>query len=481
MKASKQKWAALKFRKKIRNALLLYYLTPIFLILTTSASLFYYTTKRNLDEEMGKRLVAIAHSAASQVRAFHMTVLDLKDASTVTHQTLLRRFETIRDVNGVARVYLFNFSDESLLDTDPASAPGSTYGRNRIHRTEIEAARNQRPTSSVLFQGSDGSYYKSAFAPVVDEGKVLAVIGVDGSATFFQSLHRLGSLLIYFALACIAIIVLVSMIISRQIVTPIQGLVASAQRIGEGHLEEPIPIRSENEIGFLSFVLDEMRKNIVARDRELQVMLRGVAHEVRNPLGGMELFAGILAEEPQVTKDPKLKDAVTRIQNEIATLKHLVEEFLDFARGPTLQSVSVDLKSFFEEIRIAFAKEMEQKGIRFATSFDGIEQGEFDPDQMRRVFLNLVVNSLQAMPRGGEIAIRARGENGQFEITVSDTGIGIPPENLERLFDPFFTTKEQGTGLGLSFARKIVNAHGGELRVESTPGAGTNVSVVLPR
>jgi signal transduction histidine kinase len=477
----KQKWAALKFRRKIRNALLLYYLTPIFLILTASAAFFYFTAKRNLDEEMGKRLVSIALSAASQIRGYHIPILQLKDPATLTNHALQLRMEGIRDNNNVAKLYVFGGDSESLLDTDREVLPGTLYERNRIHQSEIEAARAGRPSASVLFQGTDGSYFKSAFAPVVEGGKVVAIVGVDGSATFFQSLHRLGRLLAYFALGCIAVIVIISMVISRKIVTPVQLLVAGAQRIGEGHLEEPIRIDSENEIGFLGFVLDEMRKNIVNRDRELQIMLRGVAHEVRNPLGGIELFAGILEEDPKISGDPKLLESVRRIQNEIRTLKNLVEEFLDFARGPTLQVSSVNLHAFFEDVRIAFQRECDQKNVRLSTSLDGVEEADFDPDQMRRVFLNLVVNSIQAMPEGGAIDIRAKGENGQLEFTVADTGVGIGEENLERLFDPFFTTKEQGTGLGLSFARKIVTAHGGEIRIESTPGSGTQATVVLPR
>lgn len=459
----------------------MYYLTPIFLILSASAAFFYYSTKQNLDEEMGKRLVSIALSAAAQVRGYHVPILELKDPSTLTYHALRSRLEKVRDYNNVSRIYLFNQKNESLLDTDSTVSLGTLYTQNRIHQSEMEMVKRAKPAASVLFQGNDGAYFKSAFAPVLENGKVIAVVGVDGSATFFQSLHRLGKHLIYFALACIAIIVLVSMVISRRIVTPIRLLVAGAQRIGEGHLEEPIAIKSQNEIGFLGFVMDEMRKNIVSRDRELQVMLRGVAHEVRNPLGGIELFAGLLAEESNVTQDPKSKDAVTRIQNEIRTLKNLVEEFLDFARGPMLQLSNVELKSFFDDVRIAFQKECEQKHIQFSTAFNGVERAEFDPDQMRRVFLNLVMNSVQAMPSGGDINIEAKGENGQFEVTVSDTGVGIQEENLDKLFDPFFTTKEQGTGLGLAFARKIVNAHGGDVRVESGSETGTKITVVLPR
>ncbi len=479
MKPRKQRWAVLKYRQKIRNVLLTYYLTPILLILLASGGFFYYSTKRALDEEMGQRLTSIAMAASSQVKPFHIAILELKDPSNLTYQTLLKRFNSIRESNKVSKVYLFDINNESLLDTDPKLSVGATYERNRFNKLELTQANSGIPTSSVLFQGTDGAYYKSAFAPVIHDGTAIAFVGVDGSATFFKNLHLLGRRLAYFSLACIGIIVLVSVIISRKIVTPIGALVTGAQRIGEGHLEEQIEIQSENEIGFLGFVLDEMRKSIVSRDRELNVMLRGIAHEVRNPLGGMELFTGLLEEE---IRDPRQLESVRRIQHEIKTLKNLVEEFLDFAKGPMLQPSAVAIEPFFDDIRVAFQKELESKSIDLKVSVNGIREVEFDPDQMRRVFLNLIQNSIQAIPsQGGKIEIDTHAPNGCLEISISDTGQGIAQENLEKLFDPFFTTKEKGTGLGLSFVRKIVSAHAGEVRVESNLGKGTKVTVVLPR
>lgn len=478
MKESKRRWAALRFRGKIRNILLTYYLTPIFLILLASAAFFYYTAKRSLDEEMGLRLRSIAQSTASQLRGYHLAALALRDPNSLTLRNLQDRFVSIRKENALSKVYLFDFNDESLLDTDPAIDLGSKYERNQLHLAELDAVKRGESAASVLFQGLDGQYYKSAFAPVMENGKVLALVGVDGSATFFTNLHRLGRQLTYFVLICVVAIIIVSILLSRKIVNPIQHLVASAQRIGEGHLNEPIEISSPNELGFLGFVLDEMRKSIINRDRELQMMLQGIAHEVRNPLGGIELFAGMLEEE---VRDPQASDAIARIQKEIQTLKSLVDEFLDFARGPSLQIASVPIQPFFDDLRIAFQKELEARSVQMELNLDGVGDVEFDTDQMRRAFLNLIHNSLQAMPGGGKINLEARSDANQVELSVRDTGVGIPEEHLEKLFDPFFTTKERGSGLGLSFVRKIVNAHGGEVKVSSAVGEGTTFTIALPK
>ncbi|HLG20974.1 MAG TPA: ATP-binding protein [Bdellovibrionota bacterium] len=479
MKPGKRRWAALRYGQKIRNVLLTYYLTPILLILLASGVFFYYWAKRSLDDEMGQRLASIAMSAASHVRGYQVAALELRDKENLTYEGLLKRFERVRDENKIAKIYLFNAKNESLLDTDASIPLGTLYQQNRLHVSELDQATKGMATASVLFQGTNGEFYKSAFAPVIDEGQVLALVGVDGSATFFKNLHLLGRQLAYFILTCVGAIVLVSMIISRKIVTPVALLVSRAQRMGEGHLDEPIEIHAQNEIGFLGFVLDEMRKNIVARDRELQVMLRGIAHEVRNPLGGIELFAGMLEEE---VTEPEARQAVAKIQQEVRTLNSLVDEFLDFARGPSLQPAQVQLPSFLQDIKLAFQKELEAKNIGFDVDLNGTRELSFDPDQMRRVFLNLVRNSVQAMPGGGKIQIRAGVQNaGHAEFVVTDTGVGVAAEHIDKIFDPFFTTKERGSGLGLSFARKIVNAHGGEIRFESNPGAGATVTILLPQ
>jgi signal transduction histidine kinase len=477
MKPGKKRWAHLRFRQRIRNVLLTYYLTPILLILLAAGGFFYFYAKKSLDEEMGKRLTSIALSASYQILPIQVAALELLDPTNLTYVSLKERLEKISKESQIARIYLFNADNQSLIDTDPTVLVGSVYERNRLHLAEIDQARSGKNTTSILFQGADGAYYKTAFVPIVSDGKTIAVIGVDGSADFFSNLHQLSKRLAIFGLACIAVVTLISLLISRKIVTPVRLLVAAAERIGDGHLEDPIQIDSPNELGFLGLVMDEMRKNIVSRDRELQTMLRGIAHEVRNPLGGIELFAGMLQEE---VKEPQSIEAVERIQHEVRTLKNLVEEFLDFARKASFQYAKVPLDSFFSDVRIPFMKEMEARSIAFTTSLDGVKEAEFDPDQMRRVFLNLVRNSIQAVPNGGKINIDAKKIEGTVEFSVSDNGIGIPQENIDKLFDPFFTTKEGGTGLGLSFVRKIVQGHGGEVRVESTPGSGTTISILLP-
>ena len=465
-----------KFRSRIQNTLLFYYLFPILVIFIMLGAYFYFSTERLLDNELGKRLNSIALNAAGQIKPYHLSSLRLNDPTNLTSTSLKDKFNEIKKKNQISRIYLFDLADQSLLDTDSAFFPGQVYERNFLHKDEIKKTLDGSTSTSFLFKSQEGLFMKSSFAPVMDGANVIAIVGVDGNATFFKSLHELEKKLILSGVLCMVTIVLVSLFLSKKIVNPIQDLVYSAKKIGDGYLDDPIKINTSNELGFLGYVMDEMRSKIVERDKELQVMLRGIAHEVRNPLGGIELFSGILSEE---VKTEKSKSAVQKIQREVTNLKNLVDEFLNFAKKPSIQVSTVDFPEFIDEIQMYFSEQL--KNTNTTLKIDStLEKFKADPYNLERVFLNLINNSIQAMDNDGTITIHASKHNNQTRMIIEDTGHGIPAESLGKIFDPFYTTREFGNGLGLSFVQKIIQAHGGTLKVESELNKGTKMTITLP-
>ena len=378
--------------------------------------------------------------------------------------------------NEIERIFLFNLQGQSLLDTDSTFLPSQIYERNFLHKDEIKNAKEGKLATSFLFKNQDGQFIKSSFAPVMDGNNVIAIIGVDGNATFFKSLHILEKRLIQSGLLCIVTIILVSLFLSKKIVNPIHELVHCAKKIGDGYLDDPIKITAGNEVGFLGYVMDEMRKKIVERDQELQVMLRGIAHEVRNPLGGIELFAGILSEE---VKDQKSIQAVNKIQREVSNLKVLVDEFLNFAKKPSLQISEFNFSDFMDEIRFYCTEQLKNFNVTLEVN-STLDTIRADNYHLERVFLNLINNSIQAMPNGGIVTISAIKDLQQYVIIFTDTGHGIAVDTISKIFDPFFTTREYGNGLGLSFVQKIIQAHGGSVAVESELNKGTKMTITLP-
>ena len=214
-------------------------------------------------------------------------------------------------------------------------------------------------------------------------------------------------------------------------------------------------------------------------------MAATVAHEIRNPLGGIASFANLLERDLDVG-DPSRR-LVRKITEGVARLNRIVSSLLSYTRPLNLNTHEVDLSSVVEEATAFFELDLDRLGdVSIERHFPGQPLScEVDTEQFQQVILNLLLNAIQAMRGGGAIHMEVfADEDAEIPyavLCVRDTGIGIDEEVREKLFTPFFTTKEDGTGLGLVTSKKIVEAHGGNIRVESTPGEGTSFFVALPR
>ena len=207
----------------------------------------------------------------------------------------------------------------------------------------------------------------------------------------------------------------------------------------------------------------------------------GVAHEINNPMGVILGFAqGILKTLPE---DNPLKKPLTTMEKESLRCKRIVQNLLDFARHsePTLQPTNIN-----ELIDASCDLVEHQNSLQNVQLVKGhnpaLPSIMADPNQLQQVFINVMLNSYQAMPDGGTLHLTTRTVGSELQVVFADTGTGIPPENVQNVFDPFFTTKEvgEGTGLGLSVSYGIIKAHGGDIEVESQVGKGTTFVIKLP-
>ena len=210
---------------------------------------------------------------------------------------------------------------------------------------------------------------------------------------------------------------------------------------------------------------------------EMAAML---AHEIRNPLGSIRGTAEILRDDFR-PGDPKHEFIEIQIK-ETERLNHVVEDFLRMARQQPVELRDCSIREELETIVTLVTRDAQDRGIALrleASPQETIVRG--DGEKLRQAFLNIVINALQATPSGGSVNIVLNRIDSEFEITFRDSGTGIAPDDLQRIFEPFYTTKPDGTGLGLAVTRKIIEAHGGTLVVESELGQGTTVLVRLPR
>ncbi|MFQ6003048.1 MAG: nitrogen regulation protein NR(II) [Candidatus Zixiibacteriota bacterium] len=226
-------------------------------------------------------------------------------------------------------------------------------------------------------------------------------------------------------------------------------------------------------------------------------MAATVAHEVKNPLGGIRGFADLLDQDLE-EGDPR-KKSVQKIMEGVETLDKIVLSLLNYTKPVKLDLHQIEFLSFIEDAIKFFEIDLagEKKKIDIVREYAGGRLlCRIDPEQFRQVILNLFHNAAQSMPHGGKIVVKVNEEvkdTGIYQnyldthseakrivLKLSDTGTGMSKATLNKLFTPFFTTKEHGTGLGLSTVKKIVEAHGGDIRVESEMGKGTIVMVRLP-
>ena len=236
----------------------------------------------------------------------------------------------------------------------------------------------------------------------------------------------------------------------------------------------------------------DLQRRVLEREHlaAFESIAAGVAHEVKNPLGGIRGAAEILGAR---AADTKTTDAADLIVREVDRIAALLDDLMVFTQGDDLQLAPVNIHQLIESVLELLAHDPVQRGVELNREFDpSIPEVLIDADRMTQVFLNLARNALQAMDGSGTLTIRTRmrldrrltSRSGQqyptLRIEFRDTGPGIPAELLDRLATPFFTTRVGGTGLGLAVARHWVVRHEGVLQIESPPDSGARVRVELP-
>ncbi|MBI4686713.1 MAG: hypothetical protein HY756_02890 [Nitrospirae bacterium] len=207
----------------------------------------------------------------------------------------------------------------------------------------------------------------------------------------------------------------------------------------------------------------------------------GVAHEINNPLGAITLCFKNLIESD--IRDFKKEELIIAIDDGLQKIKGITGQLLDFSRITVTEKKPVDVNDLINHLLVLLNYSASRKNIKIVSDLSGdIPKILMDENKMTQVFLNIMLNALQAMDRGGVLTIKTKRDNGFCEVFVNDTGTGISPDVLPNVFDPFFTTKGigEGTGLGLSVSKGIVDQHGGTIEISSEVDAGTTFKVKLP-
>jgi signal transduction histidine kinase len=462
-------------------------LLPTLVALGGLGFLAHQVARRSLEDELGRRLETTAAAVAIMVLPEQVRDLRPGDEASLTYANVSRKLLLARERFGVRRVAIVAGDLTGRGDTDGRLGLGAEAYELGADRAEIARARGGRAVASRLFIGHDGLPYQRGYAPIGSPpGDAAGFAVVEASADYFLALAAFRRWLFTASAIAVGGVLVVIVFIARRITGPIARLAGAAEQIGRGQLATAVPIETRDELGFLAATLDEMRAALQTRDERLQMMLAGIAHEVRNPLGGLELYAGLLREA--LGGQPERLQEVARIEREVGYLKTVVSEFLDYARRPPLELGDLRLRPLFEEVRELVRDGGAGGPEVVVTTADRDLTVRADAGQLRRALLNLARNAIAAAsgppgaggtPRRVILAGRPVAD-GKVRIEVTDSGPGVPAALREKIFTPFFTTREKGTGLGLAFVREIVRDHGAEVSISDAPGGGACFQFDLP-
>ncbi len=385
----------------------------------------------------------------------------------------------------------------NVLDEEGNRAIGTRLSQEVKERVLGEG----RPWIDRAFVVKD--WYYTAYEPIRDiDNNVIGILYVGLLEQQFVDLKK-QTLFIFLgiALAGMTGALGVSYVLSSGILRPIKRLVDASHALAKGDLSHKVTVHGSDEIGELCETFNMMAASLEERDRKLREyvdrklsqseklaslgrLAAGVAHEINNPLTGVLTYSHLLLKKaPEGSEDREDLDVIVR---ETTRCRKIVKELLDFARETKSARKADDLNKVVRDMISLVGNQVSFQRVQIRTELDPkLPEILIDPSEMQQVFTNLALNAAEAMPNGGVITIRTGldGDGNFVRAEVSDTGTGIPEENMSKIFDPFFTTKEAGTGtgLGLAVTYGIIQRHEGTIEVKSQVGKGTTFTIRLPR
>jgi two-component system NtrC family sensor kinase len=407
------------------------------------------------------------------------------------------------------------FQDDVRISTNVRNADGSRAITTQVSAEVAEAVlKRGKPWRNRAFVVND--WYISAYEPIrnlLDDTIGMLYVGTL-EQPYIDILWKNLYVFLGIILLAMFIISAVAMAVANHISQPIRAMADAAKKISEGDYSQKVQLSSDDEIGFLAENFNGMVSELVRAHQELRdwgetlerkvekrtaelkamqahliqseklagvgKLAAGVAHEINNPLTCVLTNSSLMLSD--LPPDDARREDLQAIVNETLRCRKIVKGLLDFARQTKPQKQSINLNKLAEDVLLLVKNQASFQNISIQTELDSsLPMVLADADQIRQVVLNIILNASDAMPQGGELFIRSCQEpkSKSVMLKISDTGPGIPEEIQNKLFEPFFTTKQTGTGLGLAIAYGIMERHKGRLKVESTPGHGTTISVIL--
>jgi len=416
-----------------------------------------------------------------------------------------RNFLSALDLPADMRALLYlnrgdHFSPELLID--PSAGPTPDLARSAKFAPLVEAVRqyNQETTWKIQWtsdQADDELFHAIPLRGVGQDRPLLGILLIGNSQRSYVELKRhIGVLALLVGGGGILLAILLSSWAAARVTRPVEQLVRAAREVAAGNWNTRVEAPGGDEISQLAESFNRMTAELLSqRERLVQAervaawreLARRLAHELKNPLFPLQLTVENLVrarqQSPQQFEDVFRESSQTLLA-EISNLKAIIGRFSEFSKMPHPQLQPVQVNDLLRAVAQLFQAQLQAPGrepIACKLELDeSLAAIAADPELLHRALSNLVLNAMDAMPKGGTLTLRSRRDDGTITIEVADTGSGLTREECKRIFTPYYTSKQHGTGLGLAIVQSVVSDHGGRISVQSEPGKGTTFVIELP-
>lgn len=448
----------MKTKKMFQNVTLpltLFLLGTTFILFWSSGWLVYEWLKISKEKDLGEKLISIGKTSTYIFNQSALLLLDEDLLNSLdyspTFTNLINSIKSVTKENNLRSMIILNKKGEVLIDPQFIYSVGEKFEKIIIDITAWEKALAGIPAASDYYFFKN-SPFKSAYIPIKDEnGLIIAIFRIEANRNYFSSLYLLANFLLWIGI----IISLVLLFISLRVSGMVKNILKSEEAMA-----------------------------VADRFQSLGTLSAGLAHELRNPLGIIQVTTDVLKTELKEDEQKKLADDIIE---EVKRMNALLTQFLHFSKtsSDTSELKTISLVPLLNTLISLLQKSVKNHKIKISLNYEIDEDDNVidvlgEEKGLRQVFINLILNAVDAISdKEGYVNINVSDNKKKVFVDIIDNGCGIAYENSKRIFDPFFTTKQSGTGLGLTVSKKIIEGFGGSIEVNSNKDVGTTVRVIL--
>ncbi len=394
-----------------------------------------------------------------------------------------------------------HFASDLLLDPAAGNSPDPSHPAGKLAPLVEAVQHYNQETAQVVRWSPDRADDEMFHAiPLRGTGKERPLLGIlligQSRRSYAELKSRIGASALLVGGGGIVLAILFSSWAAARVTRPVEQLAHAAQDVTAGNWNARVEVQGDDEVSQLAQAFNRMTAELLTQKERLvqaervaawRELARRLAHELKNPLFPLQLTVENLVrarEQSPQQFDEVFRESSRTLLAEISNLKAIIGRFSEFSKMPHPQLQPVQVNELLRGVAQLFQAQLQAPGrdpiICKLELDDGLGPIAADPDLLHRAISNLVLNAMDAMPKGGTLTLSSRRADGHAVIAVADTGSGLSREECERIFTPYYTSKQHGTGLGLAIVQSVVSDHGGRISVQSEAGAGTTFVIELP-